>query len=156
MIHDIPSIVDRPIQHFLLGGKEPVVMKAANILAQKYKKLLVAGVHYGYFHESYENEICKLINQSGAQILWVGLGKPAEQEFCVRHRDKLNVAVIITSGGCFNFVTGDYSRATLWLQKNGLEWLYRMLTNPRKLFFRYLIINPHALWVVIKEQFFKP
>ncbi len=156
MIHDIPSIIAEPIKHFLLGGKERVVKKAATVLARKYSNFLVCGAMHGYFSESDELAICKQINESGAQILWVGLGKPAEQEFCVRNRDKLDVAVVITCGGCFNFVTGEYARAPLWLQNYGLEWLHRMVTNPRKLFWRYFITNPHALWIVIKEQFFKP
>jgi N-acetylglucosaminyldiphosphoundecaprenol N-acetyl-beta-D-mannosaminyltransferase len=89
---------------------------------------------------------------SQADILWVGLGKPKEQTFVIRNKLLIKVPVIITCGGCYNFVTGDYKRAPLLFQKLGLEWLHRAVTEPRKLLWRYLTTNPHAIYCAIKYR----
>lgn len=156
MIHDIPEYFDKVLKHFLLGGKEDIVSKAANIYQKKHPNVEIAGYHHGYFEETFEDELCEIINQSNTDILWVGLGKPKEQEFCVRNKDKLNVSVIITCGGCYNYITGDYARAPLWMQNIGLEWLHRMATMPKQLFFRYLTTNPHAIYCVLINEFRSP
>ena len=75
--------------------------------------------------------------------MWVGLGKPKEQLFCLRNRSALHATWAITCGGCFSFVTGDYRRAPRWMQHAGIEWLFRAMTNP-KLLWRYATTNPHA------------
>lgn len=152
MIHDLPVFFEQDLKHYLLGGKPEVVSKAANIMQDKYQNFKISGFKDGYFSEEEEEVICNEINQSGAEILWVGLGKPKEQEFCIRNKDILNVPVIITCGGCYNFITGDYSRAPQWMQDFGMEWVHRVLTNPKKLLFRYLTTNPHTIYSVIKHE----
>ncbi|MFT7532337.1 MAG: N-acetylglucosaminyldiphosphoundecaprenol N-acetyl-beta-D-mannosaminyltransferase [Gammaproteobacteria bacterium] len=149
MIHDIPKLNKTALNHYLLGAERNVVMKAADVYSRLYGNVRIAGYHHGYFDEAFESELCELINQFPVDILWVGMGKPREQEFCIRNRNRLNVAVIITCGGCFNFLTGDYKRAPLWVQKIGFEWLHRLFTNPGHLFFRYLFTNPHAIFCVL-------
>lgn len=155
MIHDIPNYYKKPLKHFLLGGKESIVNKTGIILSEKYDNFFVCGSRNGYFNEIDELNICEEINASKADVLWVGLGKPKEQLFCIRNKDKLTVPVIISCGGCYNFVTGDYKRAPVSLQKYGLEWLHRLALEPKKLFFRYLITNPHAVYSVIVNRYFK-
>jgi len=152
MIHDVPSMYDETVKHFLLGGKKEVVEKSAKIMSDKYQNFEVVGTQDGYFSLSDEEAIIDQINISGCQVLWVGLGKPKEQEFCIRNKDRLNVPVIITCGGCYNFITGDYSRAPQWMQNCGIEWVHRVLTNPKKLLYRYLTTNPHAIYCVIKHE----
>ena len=153
MIHEIPEYNDKNINHFLLGGKEKVVKKAADILSKMHSRFIVCGYNNGYFKQSEEKYVIEKINNSGCQVLWVGLGKPKEQEFCIRNKDKLtNVKVIITCGGCYNYVTGDYQRAPKWMQKLGFEWLHRMMTRPKQLFFRYLITSPHAIYCMLKYK----
>ncbi|KMT64452.1 WecB/TagA/CpsF family glycosyltransferase [Catenovulum maritimum] len=152
MIHDIPNFYQAPIRHFLLGGKQEVVASAANLLAAKYPNFILAGVKNGYFSQAQENEIVEQINQSDSQVLWVGLGKPKEQEFCIRNKDKLTVPIVISCGGCYNFVTGDYQRAPAWMQNHGLEWLHRAMTRPKHLLWRYITTNPHAIYSVLKHM----
>ncbi len=113
-----------------------------------YPDLKIAGHMDGYFPEAQEPEICEQINALGADVLWVGLGKPKEQEFCVRNRDRLKAGWLVTCGGCFNFITGKYSRAPQWMQDVGFEWLHRVVTNPKQLLWRYLTTNPHALFLI--------
>ena len=152
MIHDLPDFVQKKLKHYLFGGKAEVVREASKIMMEKYTNFDVVGFKNGYFSEEDELSICNDINESGCDVLWVGLGKPKEQEFCLRNKERLNVSVIITCGGCYNFITGDYSRAPKWAQNIGVEWFHRVLTNPRKLLYRYLTTNPHAIYCVIKNE----
>ncbi|ABC31382.1 glycosyltransferase [Hahella chejuensis KCTC 2396] len=153
MIHDIPVHYAPTLKHFFLGGLKDVVEQAAKIYSDTYANAEIVGVRDGYFSAADELNIVEEINQSGADVLWVGLGKPKEQEFCIRHKDKLKVPVVISCGGCYNFLTGHYKRAPEWVQNNGLEWVHRMVLNPRKLFWRYLITNPHTIYLAYKNRY---
>ncbi|MEH6446277.1 MAG: WecB/TagA/CpsF family glycosyltransferase [Oceanospirillaceae bacterium] len=152
MIHDIPNMFAGNVKHFLLGGKKDIVEKSAMIMSKQYNNFEVVGSQDGYFTIDQEQVVIDKINQAKCQVLWVGLGKPKEQEFCIRNKDKLNVPVIISCGGCYNFITGDYSRAPQWMQDKGLEWAYRVLTSPKQLLWRYLTTNPHAIYCVLKHR----
>jgi exopolysaccharide biosynthesis WecB/TagA/CpsF family protein len=81
------------------------------------------------------------------------MGVPREQVFALRYRDRLtNVGLIKTSGGLFDFLSGRNSRAPQWMQSVGLEWLYRLGLEPRRLFLRYLRTNPHALYLLLRHR----
>ncbi|MCD9029529.1 WecB/TagA/CpsF family glycosyltransferase [Luteimonas sp. BDR2-5] len=153
MIHDFSEAFSGTAHSFyLLGGEERVNKQCTEILLQRYPGLQVAGRRNGFFSREEEEEAVDAINESGAAILWVGLGKPKEQEFCVRWKDRLKVRWIVTCGGCYNYITGDYGRAPAWMQRSNLEWVHRMATEPRKLFWRYAITTPHALWIAMREH----
>ncbi|WP_312682858.1 WecB/TagA/CpsF family glycosyltransferase [Stenotrophomonas chelatiphaga] len=137
---------------FLLGGEERVNRECSDILSNQYPGLKMSGRRNGFFSADEEAAVVEAINASGAAILWVGLGKPKEQDFCVRWRDKLNVRWIISCGGCYNYITGDYGRAPDWMQRMNIEWIHRMATEPRKLFWRYAITTPHALWIALRDH----
>jgi len=146
LFHDVArSAPSDGVRFFLLGGSEEVNKACADKMQQMYPSLDIAGRRHGYFSRDDEAAVCDEINRSGANVVWVGLGKPLEQAFCVRNRDRLNATWLITCGGCFNYVTGAYARAPDWMQKAGLEWLHRMLTEPKKLGWRYLTTTPLAL-----------
>jgi exopolysaccharide biosynthesis WecB/TagA/CpsF family protein len=132
------------LRFYLLGGTARVNEMCADMLMAQHD-VKIAGRHHGYFGKSEETTLCETINASDADVLWVGLGVPREYEFCVRNRHRLNVGWIVTCGGCFNFVIGEYMRAPRWMQSCGLEWLYRLLREPRRLFLRYAVTNPLAL-----------
>jgi len=136
---------------FLLGGDDAVNARCASILQQTYIGIRIAGRRNGYFRMEDEAALCEAINASGADVLWVGLGVPLEYEFCIRNRSRLSVGWIVTCGGCFNFVTGGYRRAPHWMQASGLEWLYRVLREPRRLFWRYAITNPLAFFALLTK-----
>ncbi|MCF6302595.1 MAG: WecB/TagA/CpsF family glycosyltransferase [Devosiaceae bacterium] len=137
------------LSFFLLGGEPGLAERASNELVKKFPRLKIAGFHHGYFGAGDEIDIVKKINASNADIVWVGLGKPLEQKFCNKHKSILKAGWLVTCGGCFNFITGDYVRAPLWMQKNGLEWLHRLASRPRALFVRYLITTPHSLFLAL-------
>jgi exopolysaccharide biosynthesis WecB/TagA/CpsF family protein len=137
---------------YLLGGREDVNARCAEIVRKLYPGLNIAGRHHGYFSREEEPALCNRINASGADIVWVGLGVPFEQAFCVRNRNRLRTGWLVTSGGCFNYVTGDYARAPGWMQRAGLEWLHRLWREPRRLFLRYAVTNPHALYLMLTRS----
>src|SRR5439155_10938724 len=107
--------------------------------------LVIAGSRDGFFGPEEEFEIVEEINATRPDILWVGMGVPAEQSFALRYRRHLpEVGIIKTSGGLFDFLSERVSRAPQWMQAAGLEWVYRMLLDPRRLAGRYLTTSPHA------------
>lgn len=150
LFHDVASAAEKSGKSFfLLGATEDVVRACADKMRKLYPSLKIAGMRNGYFSEAEEADVCAEINASGAHIVWVGLGKPKEQAFCVRNKHRLKVSWLVTCGGCFSYVTGAYSRAPAWMQQSGTEWLHRMLTQPKKLFWRYLSTTPIALLLLL-------
>jgi len=137
------------LSFFLLGGEKGLTERTKQCLLKRFPKLIIAGYHHGYFSESEEAGVVDMINASKADIVWVGLGKPREQQFCIKHKNSIEAGWLVTCGGCFHFVTGDYSRAPNWMQTSGLEWVHRLVTRPRALFMRYLITTPHSLYLAL-------
>ncbi len=138
----------RGLRFYLLGSTEDVNEAAARRLMAQYPGIIIAGRHHGYFAAGEEAAICERINAANADVVWVGLGKPREQAFCVANRHRIQAGWIITCGGCFNFLSGNYTRAPRWMQRAGLEWVHRMFSGPRYLIWRYLVTNPHALYLI--------
>ena len=134
---------------YMLGATEDVNAGCAAKMQEMYPGLKIAGRRNGYFSRDEEAAICDEINASGADVVWVGLGVPLEHSFCVRNKHLLRAGWIVTAGGCFNYVTGDYARAPGWMQRTSLEWLHRLWHEPRRLFWRYAITNPHALFLLL-------
>ncbi len=153
MIHDLASACSaKGLSFFLLGGSEEINQNCAECLNETYPELKIAGRHHGYFKDDDIDEIAQKIRAADPDIVWVGLGKPREQRVAAALADQISATWIITCGGCFHFITGDYSRAPQWMQKANLEWVHRLATNPVHLFGRYLKSNPHALWLVMADR----
>jgi exopolysaccharide biosynthesis WecB/TagA/CpsF family protein len=149
-IHDAAQAAQQHgLRFYLLGGTEEVNARCAKILRKTYPNLIIAGRRNGYFPRDEEAAICDEINRFGTDIVWVGLGVPLEQEFCVRNRERLAAGWLVTSGGCFNFITGDYARAPAWMQAAGLEWLHRLWREPKRLLWRYALTNPLAALLLL-------
>jgi exopolysaccharide biosynthesis WecB/TagA/CpsF family protein len=149
-IHDAARAAsEHGLKFFLLGANETINRRCAETLGAAYAGLQIAGRRNGYFSQAEEAAICEAINASGADVLWVGLGVPLEYDFCIRNKHRLNVGWIVTCGGCFNFTAGDYARAPDWMQAAGLEWLHRLWREPKRLFWRYAVTNPLALFLLL-------
>lgn len=150
MIHDLAAAAaQNGLSFYLLGGTEEVNAACAAKLTEIYPALRIAGRRHGYFTASDEEQIVADIAAARPDVLWVGLGKPAEQQFAARHATALNAGWVVTCGGCFNYVTGHYKRAPTWMQRAHLEWVHRALTGPRHLIWRYLVTTPHAAWLAV-------
>jgi exopolysaccharide biosynthesis WecB/TagA/CpsF family protein len=149
-IHDAARVgAAHGLRFFLLGATEEANAETAHILAETYPGLQIVGRLHGYFGEFEEDEIVDEINLTRPDVIWVGLSVPREYEFSVRNRDRLKAGWLVTCGGCFNFVTGAYTRAPDWMHAAGLEWLYRLAREPRRLFWRYAVTNPLAALLLL-------
>jgi len=141
---------------FFFGAKEEVVKKVVDLYSEKYSSDIVAGYRNGYYDKSEELTIAKAIANSGAQILFVAISSPTKELFLYQNRKQLqNVNFIMGVGGSFDVIAGKVKRAPIWMQKNGLEWFYRFLQEPRRMWKRYLVGNIKFLLLVFKERFFK-
>jgi N-acetylglucosaminyldiphosphoundecaprenol N-acetyl-beta-D-mannosaminyltransferase len=136
---------------FFLGAKAPVVQDAVNILRKQYPRLNIAGFHHGYFWDD-EAAVVEKIRQSGASMLFVAITSPKKEQFINRWREKLGVKFAMGVGGTFDVVAGVTRRAPLWMQKTGLEWLYRVLQEPRRMWKRYLVTNTIFAGLLLKEK----
>ena len=151
LIHDLARAGLRSgLSHFLLGGTEAVNAACAERLRELYPDIEIAGRRNGYFGPKDEPGVLDEIAAANPDVLWIGLGKPREQLFAVRHRERLRAKWAITCGGCFNYITGHYRRAPQWMQEHHLEWLFRAVTTPR-LLGRYVTTSPHAIWLALAK-----
>lgn len=150
--HDAAASAARSgFRFYLLGGTEDVNARCEAVMKDLYPALEIVGRHDGFFSEGEETRLCEDINGLNVDVLWVGLGKPKEQAFCVRNKHRLNVGWAVTCGGCFNYVVGEYPRAPHWMQNVGLEWLHRLATHPRQMLWRYLTTNPVAMYMLLTQ-----
>jgi N-acetylglucosaminyldiphosphoundecaprenol N-acetyl-beta-D-mannosaminyltransferase len=149
-IHDAAGIGARHgLRFFLLGATEETNAEAARILAETYPGLQIVGRRHGYFGGDEEEDICDEINLTLPDVIWVGLSAPLEYEFAVRNKTRLSAGWLVTCGGCYNFITGAYARAPYWMQATGLEWLFRLIQEPKRLFWRYAVTNPLAIFLLL-------
>lgn len=137
---------DAGVSFYFLGAQEEVNGLAVKRMQELYPGLKFAGASHGYLaSKEQERVVVEEINRLGPDILWIGMGVPYEQKFVARNLESLqNVGVIKTSGGLFDFLSGKNTRAPSWMQKRGLEWLYRTILEPKRLAWRYLVTNPVA------------
>ncbi len=144
----------RGLSIFLLGAPEGVGVQAAQNLQQRYAGLKVAGVYsppFGFERDPRQNElIIKLLNDSKADIVFVGLGSPKQEVWMAQEQKRLNVGVMLGIGAAIAFAAGTEKRAPLWMQKTGLEWLYRLSQDPKRLAKRYW--DDFAFFKIIYRQ----
>lgn len=139
------------VTFYMLGASEEVNRKAVETSLAAYPGLRIVGRRNGYFSRAEEAAIVEEIARLRPDVLWLSLGVPLEQQFCTRNLNALRgVGIVKTSGGLFDFISLLKPRAPAWMQKLGLEWLYRMAREPGRLFLRYALTNPHALFLMVR------
>lgn len=139
---------------FLLGAAEGVAKKAADNLRYKYKDLDIVGTYsppFGFENNEFElNKIIKMINETKPDILAVGLGAPKQEKFIWKYKNKLNVPISLAIGASIDFEAGNIKRCPEWMQKNGLEWFYRLVKEPKRMFKRYLVDDLKIIKIIKK------
>jgi N-acetylglucosaminyldiphosphoundecaprenol N-acetyl-beta-D-mannosaminyltransferase len=137
---------ERGLRVYFLGAREEVVRKLAERCATRHRGLVVAGFRNGYFTEREHEGIVEEIRAVRPDLLFVGMPSPFKEVFCERHRARLDVPVIMGVGGTFDVLAGYVRRAPPRLRRAGLEWAWRLLQEPRKMWKRYLTTNARFLW----------
>ncbi len=141
---------------FFFGAKEEVVKKVVEIYSEQYSPEIIAGYKNGYFRKEEEKDIAEQISKSGANILFVAISSPTKENFLYENKQLLsNVNFIMGVGGSFDVVAGKVKRAPLWMQNLGMEWFYRFVQEPKRMWKRYLVGNTKFIALVLKEKFFK-
>lgn len=139
---------------FLLGGDKGVAQKACDMLKKKFPGINIAGFYcpeFGFDKDTNEcHRIQKMILASNAEILFVGLGAPKQEKWISFYGPGTNVKLAIGVGVSFSFISGDLKRAPLWMQRCGLEWFWRLLSEPRRLWRRYIIEDMPFFWLIGK------
>jgi N-acetylglucosaminyldiphosphoundecaprenol N-acetyl-beta-D-mannosaminyltransferase len=146
------------IKHFFCGGKEGVAKQLQASSAKNLGNSNVVGTYSPPFRIMTDEEFAALgqeINNSGANIVWIGLSTPKQEVFAASLAKHCTVDYIITVGAVFDFFTGNLERAPRWIQNIGLEWFYRLLKEPRRLFSRYFEVVPGFIALNLKELFAK-
>jgi len=117
---------------YLLGAAPGVAAEAARRLGEEFAGLRIAGTHHGYFDPSQDRRIAAEVKASGAEVLLVGMGIPRQERFIRDNLQDLGVCVAMGVGGTLDVLSGRVKRAPVWMQRHGLEWLHRLIVNPRK------------------------
>ena len=140
-------------RHFFYGGAPGVAEDLAQKLNRRFG-IAVAGTYTPPFrpltdHE--EADVAKLVKESAPDVLWVGLSTPKQELWMFAHRQSLPVPIMLGVGAAFDMHSDRLTRAPAWVQHIGLEWFYRLLSEPRRLWKRYLVLIPTAVWSVLLE-----
>jgi len=137
---------------YLLGATDQVIEKAVRRIRRDHPGLEIAGYHHGYFWDD-EEAIVRDIAASGAEMLFVGISSPKKENFINKWNKTFGAKYIMGVGGTFDVVAGKVKRAPPWMQNCCMEWLYRVIQEPRRMWRRYLITNSKFLWMMIRGLF---
>jgi len=138
---------------YCLGAKQEVLDTVVNIIHREYPGVVVAGSRNGYFEDDDEEQIAKSISDAKPDMLFVAMTSPKKEKFLAHWRDTLNVPVCHGVGGAFDVMAGKVRRAPAIWQKLGMEWAYRVMQEPRRMWRRYLVTNTLFLWMLTREMF---
>lgn len=153
------AICERAVQtgwrSFFYGGREGVPERLAERLAGRFPGLTVVGTYSPPFRALTPEEdeaLVERINASQADLVWVGLSTPKQERWMAAHVGRLNAPVMLGVGAAFDIHAGTLAQAPAWMQRRGLEWLYRLVREPRRLWRRYLSNNPRFLVGIIRRR----
>jgi N-acetylglucosaminyldiphosphoundecaprenol N-acetyl-beta-D-mannosaminyltransferase len=148
-------LLDRSAQKgwgvYFLGAREDVVHQVAELALKRFPNLKIAGYRNGYWDPIDEASVVAAIRSAMPQLLFVAISSPKKEEFLGRYQEALNVPFAMGVGGTFDVFVGKVQRAPLWMQRSGLEWFYRFLQEPRRMFKRYFIDDMLFLWLMTRE-----
>lgn len=141
-------------KHFFYGGEKGVAELLSDRLKKKIPGLKVVGTYSPPFKpltDKEENDVKNMIEQSGAEVLWVGLGAPKQERWIAEHCGKIDVPLMLGVGAAFDFHSGNRKWAPAWIRKLGIEWIYRMVTGGKRMIFRNMKYDFLIIWMLIKQ-----
>ena len=155
MLETFRATDGRPeFRHFLFGGRETTLEKLKDVFAERFPGAVIAGSYsppFGDWTEGEFGRVCEMIRACGANLVWVGLGCPKQERWIAEHKDRLPPGVYFGIGAAFAFHAGEVRQAPPAVQKFGMEWLYRLCMEPRRLFRRYLTYNSLFLYYSVRD-----
>jgi N-acetylglucosaminyldiphosphoundecaprenol N-acetyl-beta-D-mannosaminyltransferase len=143
------------LKHFFFGGKQSTLAELTKRFTEDYPEAELAGSYsppFGTWPEDEFERVCEKIKESGANLVWVGLGCPKQEQWIAEHKDHLPSAVYFGIGAAFAFHAGEVKQAPAWIQKAGVEWCYRLFKEPRRLFQRYFTYNSLFVWYALRDH----
>lgn len=147
---------NKGIGHYFYGGKPGVAERMATVLNERYPGLKVVGIDtppFGAMSAAEDEAATAAINAARPSVVWVGLSTPKQEYWMRDHVTRIPGATLIGVGAAFDFFAGDVKRAPAWMHKNGLEWLHRLLSEPRRLWKRYLVLAPKFVVMIGRRGF---
>lgn len=148
------ELFQTPLKHYFYGGKEETLIILEKKLKEQYPEIQIAGMYSPPFRplsKEEDMEDIDRINNSGADVVWIGLGAPKQENWMYQHRDKVK-GLMIGVGAGFDYHADVIKRAPKWMQRLSLEWAYRLLQDPKRLWKRYLSTNFKFVWLVMKGK----
>ena len=149
----LESCAAKGYRPYLLGATEKALSRALHNLRIRFPNLEIAGAQHGYYPRKSEADVVGAIRASGADCLFIGMPTPQKERFLATHRDTINVPFIMGVGGGIDIIAGITKRAPIWVQRIGLEWLYRIMQEPRRMWKRYLTTNLAFAATITKAAF---
>jgi N-acetylglucosaminyldiphosphoundecaprenol N-acetyl-beta-D-mannosaminyltransferase len=135
---------------YFLGATQDVLDRALEQIQRQHPTLRIVGTHHGYFPSDESRHIAELIRETAADLLFVGMSSPRKEYFLSEYLDLMKVPFAMGVGGSFDIMAGHTSRAPVWMQRAGMEWLYRVCCEPQRLWKRYLTTNTIFLGLLAK------
>jgi N-acetylglucosaminyldiphosphoundecaprenol N-acetyl-beta-D-mannosaminyltransferase len=145
---------DHGLRVFFLGATEEVVTRLVELVRENHPRLKVAGYRNGYYSKEDYPDVIRQVRESRADVLFVGISSPFKETWSSTYRQELSVPVILCVGGSFDVLAGFVRRAPRWVQNAGMEWFWRLIQEPRRLWKRYLVNNSLFLWLLAREMLF--
>jgi len=140
---------------YFLGSREESVSRMAEGFMTSHPTLRLAGWRNGYFDESESESVAEAITASRADLLFVAMGSPAQELWIASNLERTGVRFAMGVGGSFDHVSGFARRAPEWMQRSGLEWMYRLMREPRRMWRRYLVGNSAFIWLVARQRLWR-
>ncbi|MEA2451764.1 MAG: hypothetical protein QOG04_474 [Actinomycetota bacterium] len=155
-----PLVVARAAERgwpvFLLGAKPGVAEKLRGVLAELHPGIKIVGTHHGHFSADEEPDLVVHIREVGTGLLLVGMGNPYQERFLNRRLTETGARLGIGVGAYFDFMTGNVTRSPQWMSDHGLEWVHRLVQEPKRMWRRYLVGNPAFIARVLKQRRQRP
>jgi N-acetylglucosaminyldiphosphoundecaprenol N-acetyl-beta-D-mannosaminyltransferase len=142
------------VRHFLFGGEPGIPEKLTETFRSRFSGLNVVGAYSPPFRPltpEEDEKIVEMINAAAPDILWVGLSTPKQEKWMHAHRDRLRVPVLVGVGAAFDINSGMKQQAPVWMQEHGMEWFFRLLQEPQRLWRRYIVLGSGFIFYVMLE-----
>jgi N-acetylglucosaminyldiphosphoundecaprenol N-acetyl-beta-D-mannosaminyltransferase len=159
MLHCLEATQGDRWRHLFIGGTEELLAELRGKLLSRFPRLQIAGTFsppFGEWNQATDDRIISIIEESAAQFVWIGLGCPKQELWLARVKHRLPPAVYSAVGAAFAFHAGRVRQAPLWLQRIGMEWLFRLCAEPRRLWRRYVVFNSLFVFYLVKDGFRPP